>query len=58
MTAHPEAIHPVDAIKSNSRIGPASRIGLLHASVYQFPPTGQKVDINRPMFRGGRLFEE
>src|SRR5450432_380760 len=29
MTRHPETIHPVDAIKSSSRIGPASRIGLV-----------------------------
>ena len=41
-TAHPETIHP-DAAKSSSRIGPASRIGLPHASVYRRPPTGQKV---------------
>ena len=41
--AHPETIRPVDPTKLSSRIRPASRIGLPHASVYRRPPTGQKV---------------
>jgi hypothetical protein len=50
ITAHLEATHQ-EATKSSSRIGPASRIGLPHASVYRRPPFGPEGNTGELRYR-------